>query len=110
MKDGVFVYKIFDKRDAFPFFIVRIPYIDSNIQKSIFSSALVGEFHRIARSSLLYKDFNEKAMELVNRMKAQGAQSLRCRKPLSKNIRKHEKAFLKNFGINCDEILCELHI
>ena len=95
VKDGVFVYKIFDKRDAFPFFIVRIPYIDSNIQKSIFYSALVGEFHRIARSSLLYKDFNEKAMELVNRMKAQGAQSLRCRKPLSKNIRKHEKAFLK---------------
>ena len=32
-------------------------------------------------------------MELLNRMKAQGAQSLRCRKALSKIIRKHEKAF-----------------
>ena len=109
MKDGVFVYKIFDKRDAFPFFIVRIPYIDSNIQKSIFYSVLVGEFHRIARSSLLYKDFNEKAMELLNRTKVQVAQSLRCRKVLSKIIRKHGKRF-PSFGKNCDEIHSEIDI
>ena len=49
-----------------------MPYIDNNIPKSIFYAALVGEFLRIARSSLLYKDYNEKAMELLNRMKAQG--------------------------------------
>ena len=72
-----------------------MPYIDSNIPKSIFYFALVGKFLRIARSSLLHKDFNEKAMEqLLNRMKAQGAQSLRCRKALSKTIRRHEKALL----------------
>ena len=70
-KDGVFIYKIYIKRDAFPFFIVRMPYIDSNIPKSIFYSALVGELLRIAR--LLYKNFHEKAMELLNRMKALGA-------------------------------------
>ena len=72
-KDGVFIYKLFDKRDAFPFFIVRIAYINSNIPKSIFYSALVGEFLRIACSCLLYKDFHEKAIELLNRMKAQAA-------------------------------------
>ena len=86
-----------------------MPYIDSKIPKSILYSTLVGEFLRIARRSLLYKDFNEKAMELLNRMKAQGAQSPRGRKALSKTIRKHEKAFA-NFGKNCDEILSELHI
>ena len=37
----------------------------------MFYSVLVGEFLRIALSSLLYKDFNEKAMEPLNRMKAQ---------------------------------------
>ena len=105
----MFIYKLLDKRDAFPFFIVRIPYIDSNIPKSIFYSALAGEFLRIARSSLLYKDFHEKAMELLSRMKAQGAQSLRCRKVLSKIIRRHEKMF-PNFERNCFEILSELHI
>ena len=59
VNDGVFIYKHFDKGDAFPFFIVRMPYINSNIPKSIFYSALVGEFLRIAHSSLLYKDLIE---------------------------------------------------
>ena len=54
-----------------------MPYIDSNMLKSIFYSAHVGEFLRIALNSLLYKDSNEKAMELLNIKKAQGAQSLR---------------------------------
>ena len=69
-------------------------YIDSNIPKLIFYLAFVGEFLRIARSFFLYC--------------VQGAQSLRCRKSLSKIIRKHEKAF-DNFGKNCDEILSKLH-
>ena len=60
-------------------------------------------------SSLLYNDFHEQAMELLNRMKAQGAQPFRCRKVLSKIIPRHEKAFA-NFGRNCYEILSELHI
>ena len=65
-----------------------MPYNDSNISKSIFYSALVGEFLIITKthSSLLYKDFNEKAVELLNRMKAEGRQSLRCRKARSKII------------------------
>ena len=89
--------------------MVCMPHIDSNIPKSVFYSALFGEFFEIACSSLLYKDFNEKAMELLNRMKSQGAQSLGCRKALSKVIRRHQKAFA-NFRKNCDEILSELHI
>ena len=92
-----------------PFFIVRMLYIDSNIPKLIFYSALVGEFLRIARSSLLYKDFHEKDMELLNRMKAQRAKSLRYRKTLSEIIRRHEKVF-ENFGTNCFEFLSERHI
>ena len=89
------------------FFIVRMSYIHNNIPKSIFYSALLGEFLRIARSSVLYKYL--KAMKLLNRMKAQGTQSLRRRKALSKTIRRHKKAFA-NFGRNCGEILSELHV
>ena len=48
-------------------------------------------------------------MEMLNRMKTQGAQFLSCTKALSKIIRRHEKV-LANFGKNCDEILSELHI
>ena len=71
LDDGV------DKRDAFRFFIVCMPYVDSNISKSIYYSALVGEFLKIARSSLLCKGFNEKATELLNTVKARGPQSTR---------------------------------
>ena len=35
IKDVVFIYKLFDKRDAFSFFIVRMPYIDSQPQVNI---------------------------------------------------------------------------
>ena len=48
-------------------------------------------------------------MELLNRMKAKGAQSVRCRNKLPKIIRKHEKTFA-NFGKICDEVRFELHI
>ena len=60
VKDGVFIYKLFDKRDAFPFFIVCMTYVDRNIPKTIFYSALAGEFLRIARSSLYTKTFMKK--------------------------------------------------
>ena len=50
--EGEFVYKLFDKRDNFPFSIVRMTYVDSNIPESIFYSALVGEFLRITHSTL----------------------------------------------------------
>ena len=46
-------------------------------------------------------------MELLNRMKVQGAQSFTCREALSEIIQGNEKAFA-NFGKNFDEILSEL--
>ena len=35
IEGGTFVYKLFDKRDAFPFFIVRMPHLCSNIPSAI---------------------------------------------------------------------------
>ena len=64
-----------------------MPYIDSNIPKSIFYAALAGESLRIACSFPLYKDFMKKLCnKLLNTMKTQQTQSLRCRKALSKII------------------------
>ena len=108
IKDGVFICKLFDKHDAFPFFIVCMPYIDSNISKSIFCSALVGEFLRTARSSLLYKEFHEKAMELRNRMKAQGHNPSDVEKHYPKSFEDMKKRL--QIWKNCDENLLKLHI
>ena len=53
VEDNIFVYKLFDKKDKFPFFIVRMPYLSSNIPSSIFYGSIVSEFLRIvARCTL----------------------------------------------------------
>ena len=105
--DGVFVYRLYDKRDAFPFFIVRMPHRDSNIPQSIFYSSLVGEFLRIARSTLLLHDFIPKASDLVRRMIRQGANINMTKKSLIKIITKHPNSF-QQFSILSDELVSML--
>ena len=102
--DGIFVYKLFDKRDTFPFSIVRMPYMDSNIPESIFYSALVGEFLRIARSTLLLKDFIEKAKELCQRMLSQGGNFDGVKRSLRKIISRHSTEFSR-FRISTESLI-----
>ena len=47
----IFVYKFLDKRNKFPFFIVRMPYLLSNIPSSIFYGSIFSEFLRTARGT-----------------------------------------------------------
>ena len=75
----MFVFKLFDKRNDFSFFLDRMPYINSNVPKLVFYSALVGELLIIGRISLFYIDFDEKLKEMLNRMKAQEPQLHRCK-------------------------------
>lgn len=93
IKDGLFVYKLFDKRDAFPFTIVRMPHLESNIPESIFYSAFVGEFLRIARSTLLFDDLKDKAKTLIRRMRSQGANVDKLDRSLRKIITRHVSDF-----------------
>jgi len=102
--EGKFIYKLFDKRDTFPFSIVRMPQISSNIPENIFYSALVGEFLRIARSTLLQQDFVNKAKELCQRMLNQGANRGKIRQNLSKIISRHAEDFYR-FQIPPEELI-----
>ena len=102
--DGTFVYKLYDKRDAFPFFIVRMPHLQSNIPRNIFYSALVGEFLRIARSTLLLEDFLPKAKELISRMVSQGANLSLSKRHLRNIINRHPSNF-KQFGTHAEVLL-----
>ena len=94
VEEGQFVYKLYDKRDAFPFSIVRMPYLSSNIPKKIFYSALVGEFLRIARATLQISDFEPKAIDLIKRMLNQGADQKCVERYLLKIIRRHPESFM----------------
>ena len=49
-RDGIFIYKLFDKRNNFPFFIVRMPDLNGNIPSHVFYGSVMSEFLRIARS------------------------------------------------------------
>ena len=91
--DGKFVYKLFDKRNNFPFSIVRMPHRERNIPESIFYSALAGEFLRISRSSMLQDDLVSSSRELVSRMKTQGGKVNRINRVLSKVAAKHSGVF-----------------
>ena len=91
--NGKFVYKLFDKRNAFPFSIVRMPHRESNIPESIFYSALAGEFLRISRSSMLMEDLVSSSKELVVRMKNQEGEDARISRVLRKVAVKHSGVF-----------------
>ena len=54
---GKSVYKLYDKRDSFRFFIVMMSNIDSNTPNNIFYSTLYVETPRIACSNLHFSDF-----------------------------------------------------
>ena len=107
IKEGLFVYKLFDKRDAFPFSIVRMPYVSSNIPESIFYSAMVGEFLRIARSTLLFEDFLPKACELIHRLNNQGAKQHTSIRHLRKIIQRHPEDF-SHFRIETEDMLSQI--
>ena len=71
MKEGTFVYKLFDKRDLFPFSVVRMPYIESSIPQNGFYASVKGDFLRIGCSTLCLRNFLPKSKELLKRMKKQ---------------------------------------
>ena len=98
VEENQFVYKLYDKRDAFPFSIVRMPYLSSNIPKKIFYSALIGEFLRIARATLYLSDFKPKAKDLVTRMLNQGGDRKYIERYLLKIVRRHPDSF-SQFGV-----------
>ena len=74
--DGKFIYKLFDKRNDFPFFIVRMPDYTGNTPSRVFYGSVMSEFLRIARSTMLYEDFLTVASKLFKRMINQGVQQL----------------------------------
>ena len=106
IKDGLFIHKLFDKRDNFPFFIVRMPDLSGNIPSYVFYGSVMSEFLRIARSTLLYPDFLLVATNLYKRMLNQGGSEVKLLNQISKALNRHPSAF--NFKISAFTIIADI--
>ena len=107
IEDGIFVYKLFDKRDKFPFFIVRMPHVQSNIPATIFYGSIFSEFLRIARCTLKLHDFLPRAAELYSRMILQGGSTTSINKQILKGFQRYPDIF-KKYGKTYNDLITDL--
>ena len=105
--NGRLDYKLYDKRDAFPFSIVRLPFSNSNIPNSMFYASFGAEVLRIGRVSSSLDNFLSALQPLIRRMVKQGGQLRKIRQQLQKVYGR--QPILKSFGQNaadfCDNVL-----
>jgi len=107
IQDGIFVYKLFDKRDDFPFSIVRMPDLSGNIPDHVFYGSVMSEFLRVARATLLYRDFVPKAKTLLACMIKQNGNKHKLLLQLKKAAIRHAQYF-NHFQKSIEEILKDI--
>ena len=90
-----FEYKLYDKRNAFPFKIVRFPYRSSNMPNKMFYSTISAEVLRICRASYNLDYFKKACKPFLTRMILQGAKKDGTRISTNRLVSRHSKVFGK---------------
>ena len=98
---------LYDKRDSFPFNIVRMPYKSSNLPSNIFYSAIGAETLRIAKASNNADSFFSAVQPLLTRMMKQGANRHRLSHVVCKFYNRHNLYF-KSITGNLQELISVL--
>ena len=93
IKDGKFHFGLFDKRDSFPFSIVRMPDKSSNVPSSILYFAIGAESLRNARASNNPESFSTAIKPLIARMSRQGVSIGKINSSILKFFNKHHSDF-----------------
>ena len=107
IQNNIFVHKLFDKRDAFPFSIVRMPDLSSNIPSNIFYGSVFSELLRTTRATLLFDDFVPRASQLYHRICLQGGSKAKLNLQIRKAIRKYPSVFEK-FNTTPDNVISKI--
>ena len=89
--DNKYELSLIDKRDAFPFTIVRMPHRTSNIPNKMVYSSICAEVLRIGRSSTAKNKFGESVGRLIKRMVSQSARMDRTINALNKTFNRHRE-------------------
>ena len=100
--NGKYKLKLFDKRDHFPFEIVRMPYCHANIPSKMFYSSFGAELLRIARASTHTEDFSFSANKLISRLLKQGGKIVRVNNSINKTFGRHAEEFNHLFSCSLD--------
>jgi len=106
IKGRSFETSLYDKRDSFPFSIVRMPFKCSNMPSKIFRATIGGEILRIGRASSSTEAFVGSAKTVIERMKRQGAHDEELTNILKKTFGRHDE--LKQFAVNSVKFVSSL--
>ena len=90
--------KLYDKRNSFPFSIVRLPFSSSNIPSAIFYNCVGAEILRIGRVSSTLEYFKSDGKELLDRAVRQGGKKIKLERLLRKVYGRHQ--VLRKFHTN----------
>ena len=93
IKDEKFQFGLFDKRNSFPFSIVRMPGKSSNVPSSTVYSATGAESLRIATLSNNPESFSKATKPLIARMSRQVVSIGKINNSILKNFNKHHSDF-----------------
>ena len=104
IRNNKFVLGLYDKREHFPFSIVRMPYITSNMPSKIFYSSLGAEILRIGRTTNDFGRFKLSSKKITERMIKQGASHHKTQQCFCKLFGRHFDVF-KPFAATCDDFL-----
>ena len=107
VQDGKFDHKLYDKRDAFNFSIVRFPFKESNIPSKMFHSTIGAEILRICRATSSYNSFIQCCKPFMSRMRKQGANEQSIINVINKFIGRHNDTFIK-YKISSSQIVNDL--
>ena len=107
IENKTFVYKLYDKRDEFPFSIVRMPNMKSNIPSEIFYNTIKSEILRIARCTLKVNEFILRGKDIYQRMIKQGGEEQKVKTSILKFMNKHIDTFNK-YGTEYKSIISDI--
>ena len=100
--------KLYDKRNNFPFSIVRLPFSSSNIPSAVFYNCVGAEILRIGRVSSNLENFKTDGKELLDRALKQGAKKGRLERLLKRVYGRHQA--LRKFHSNAKKFSdCFIH-
>ena len=97
IENNKFKFKHYDKRNDFPFSIVRMPFLNSNMPSKIFYASLGSEVLRLGRTTNDVHSLKSNIDTLLKRMRNQGAKQINTEKVIKKVYGKNPDIF-KSFS------------